>query len=248
MLIESNDEMGARVISLIYSHRLADIPTKSMKFLTFLLMWILTSVICLAINITRIIFWLYFQLDTDTGNIIIQAGTPAGIYTMDVIVSDGGAFPDVTSTTVVEVRDIPQEAVFSSGSIRFSGTTAEELISPVEGVSKLDDLKIILATAVGAKEENLDIFSVLNVPDTDMVDIRYAAHGSPFYPAVQLDLAALGVQDEVSFSNDFCVNFIDKTTHLYTLAYWWGGGLGGACPPPQKKKFNHGIQVICQWM
>ena len=145
-----------------------------------------------------------FQLESDTGDIIIEAGTPAGIYTMDVIVSDGGAFPDVTSTTIVEVRDIPQEAVFSSGSIRFSGTTAEELISPnAEGVSQLDELKTILATAVGANEENLDIFSVLNVPDTDMVDIRYAAHGSPYYPADQLDLAALGAQDEVSFSNVF---------------------------------------------
>ena len=66
-----------------------------------------------------------------------------------------------------------------------------------DGVSQLDRLKAILAAGVGVKEENLDIFSVLNVPDTDMVDIRYAAHGSSYYPAHQLDLAALSIKDAV---------------------------------------------------
>ena len=126
-------------------------------------------------------------------------GTPAGVYTMQVKVSDGGAFPDVISTVIVTVKEIPQEAVFSSGSIRFSGTTAEELIDPdAQGVSKLDSLKVILAEAVGAQLENFDIFSVLNVEGMERtVDIRYAAHGSPYYPADKLDLAALSVSDQV---------------------------------------------------
>eukprot|EP00057_Strongylocentrotus_purpuratus_P034310 XP_794702.3 PREDICTED: neural-cadherin [Strongylocentrotus purpuratus] len=141
-----------------------------------------------------------FQLDTDTGDIVMLEGTPAGIYTMQVMVSDGGMFPDVVSTVIVTVKDIPQEAVFSSGSIRFSGTTAEELIDPnAEGVSKLDSLKVILAEAAGAQLENFDIFSVLNVEGMERtVDIRYAAHGSPYYPADKLDLAALSVSDQIA--------------------------------------------------
>ncbi|XP_072169186.1 neural-cadherin-like [Diadema setosum] len=138
-----------------------------------------------------------FELDEQSGQIIMKEGTPDGVYTLKVIVSDGGEFPDQTSTVVVTVKEIPREAVFSSGSIRLSGTTAEALITPnEEGVTPLDTLKGILVGATGARPENLDIFSVINV-GPNLVDVRYAAHGSPYYPADQLDLAALGVLDEI---------------------------------------------------
>ncbi|XP_041454487.1 neural-cadherin isoform X3 [Lytechinus variegatus] len=141
----------------------------------------------------------FFQLDSDTGDITMAEGTPAGVYEMDIRVSDDGTYESVVSTVIVTVKDIPREAVFSSGSIRFSGTTAEELITPdSEGVSNLDRLKVILANAVGAQLANFDIFSVLNVVGMERtVDIRYAAHGSPYYPADQLDLAALSVSNEI---------------------------------------------------
>ncbi|XP_022110110.1 neural-cadherin-like isoform X2 [Acanthaster planci] len=149
----------------------------------------------------------YFRVDADSGEVTILAGTPADTYSFTVLVRDDGTFPDQTSTVNVEVRDIPEEAVRSSGSFRFQGVTAEDLVGlPVGGgQSKLDVLKGILADIVPAKSENIDIFSVINVPgETDQVDVRYSAHGSPYYPPEKLDGAALEnkkrIEDELGLT------------------------------------------------
>ncbi len=142
----------------------------------------------------------YFAVDGDTGQVTILAGTPGGKYEFDVLVSDGKTYPDQISTVIVDVRDLPEEAVRSSGSFRFQGVTAEELIqTPSDGSqSKIDILKEILAEIIPAKPENVDIFSIINVagqPNT--VDVRYSAHGSPYYPPEKMDGAALENRDKI---------------------------------------------------
>lgn len=122
----------------------------------------------------------------------IAAGTPAtdtgGPYTLNVLVSDGGKYDDVTSTIVITVKEVPREAVFKSGSLRLSGITPEEFITPMGGPSAMEKLLKLLSTITGAKEENIDIFTVLPVPDMEnTVDVRYSAHGSPYYSAERLN-------------------------------------------------------------
>ncbi|XP_071785719.1 neural-cadherin-like isoform X1 [Asterias amurensis] len=143
----------------------------------------------------------YFQVNEDTGQVTILAGTPGGLYEFDVIVKDTGEYADAESTVIVDVRDLPEEAVRSSGSFRFEGVTAEELIqTPADGsLSKIDILKGILAEIIPAKPENVDIFSIINVkgqPNT--VDVRYSAHGSPYYPPEKMDGAALENRDRIA--------------------------------------------------
>ncbi|XP_071824162.1 neural-cadherin-like isoform X3 [Apostichopus japonicus] len=134
----------------------------------------------------------YINVDVDTGLVEIAAGTPAtdtgGPYTLDVLVSDGGKYDDVTSTIVITVKEVPREAVFKSGSLRLSGITPEEFITPMGGPSAMEKLLKLLSTITGAKEENIDIFTVLPVPDMEnTVDVRYSAHGSPYYSAERLN-------------------------------------------------------------
>ncbi len=51
-----------------------------------------------------------------------------------------------------------------------------------------------------AKKENIDIFSVINVPGKERtIDVRYTAHGSPVYPASQMNAAALANMDRVRY-------------------------------------------------
>ncbi|XP_071958951.1 neural-cadherin-like [Antedon mediterranea] len=140
--------------------------------------------------------WLYFDLDTDTGFILIKEGTPDGIYEMQILVSDDGTFPDQTSTVTVTVRDIPEEAVYNSGSLRISGESAEEFIK--EPDSTYFVLRNTLAEILGADEDNVDIFSVINVDgETNVIDVRYSVHGSPYYKAERLDMAVRQNKEKV---------------------------------------------------
>lgn len=90
--------------------------------------------------------------------------------------------------------------MYSSGSIRFVDITAEEFISkpnPQEA-SKLEILHDLLVDILGAQKDNIDIFGVMNVPGKERtVDVRYSAHGSPYYPAEQMNGAVLANLDKV---------------------------------------------------
>lgn len=134
----------------------------------------------------------YINVDTERGLVEIAEGTPATDdgepYTLRVEVDDGGKYPTVTSVVKITIKEIPREAVFKSGSLRLSGVSPEEFISPRNGVSQLDKLTKLLSDITGAKEENIDVFTILPVEGNDQaVDVRYSAHGSPYYSADQLN-------------------------------------------------------------
>ena len=101
---------------------------------------------------------------------------------------------DADAKVDVHVKVIPEEAVRRSGSMRISGLTQEEFISAPSGagssapLSKKESLRKRLAEIVGAKEENVDLFTVFNNNQhNDTVDVRYSAHGSPYYDPVKLN-------------------------------------------------------------
>lgn len=67
-----------------------------------------------------ILFFSYFILNKRTGFLIIKENAPPGTYQFQVRVSDG-VWPDAVSTVTVHVRELRDEAIYSSGSLRLAG-------------------------------------------------------------------------------------------------------------------------------
>lgn len=55
-----------------------------------------------------------------------------------------------------------------------------------------------LAEKLGVPVENVDIFSVMDNKTMQYLDIRYAAHGSPWYPPSKIDGIVTQYKTEVS--------------------------------------------------
>lgn len=71
----------------------------------------------------------YFVLNKRTGFLIIKENTPTGSYQFLVRVSDR-VWPDVVSSITVHVRELRDEAIYSSGSLRLAGKNATTRTSP----------------------------------------------------------------------------------------------------------------------
>ena len=78
----------------------------------------------------------------------------------------------------------------------YADITAEEFISPpsdreisvTSGSSHYDTLRQQIALRLNVPVDNVDVFSVRDHPVLRRtVDVRYAAHGSPFYRPTRLD-------------------------------------------------------------
>lgn len=74
------------------------------------------------------------------------------------------------------------------------GVTAEEFIAAskpgLAAVEKTryDQLRELIASKLNIPVENVDIFTVLNHPKLSRtIDVRYSAHGSPYYRPARLD-------------------------------------------------------------
>ena len=69
--------------------------------------------------------------------------------------------------------------------------TAEEFVRTRSGRSSnslLEEFRALLARKLDTSVKNVDVFTVMNHPLlTRTVDVRYAAHGSPYYRPVKLD-------------------------------------------------------------
>ncbi|KAL3289462.1 hypothetical protein HHI36_022884 [Cryptolaemus montrouzieri] len=132
-----------------------------------------------------------FDLDpNDRGMIIMHKDTSAGRYSLEFSVTEVHP-PNILNNKVdakvdVLVKTIPQEAVQKSGSIRINGTTMEDLISRNDqNINKLDILQKNIAYFLNTSLENVDIFTVLQ--SGPYVDVRYSAHGSPYYAPDKLN-------------------------------------------------------------
>uniref|UniRef100_A0A8D0DKZ2 Neural-cadherin-like n=1 Tax=Salvator merianae TaxID=96440 RepID=A0A8D0DKZ2_SALMN len=129
----------------------------------------------------------YFILNDNSGLLSIKEGTPTGTYDLRVRVTDG-IWPDVISTVKVVVKEIKEEAAHNAGSIRIRDITAEDFIyQSSESESKYNQMKKLFSEIIPAQLENVHIFSVLNSPERQGVDIWFAIHGSPHYRAEKLN-------------------------------------------------------------
>lgn len=143
-----------------------------------------------------------FSLNSNNGMVTMLQGTPEGTYELFFTVTEESReVPrhSVTAKYVVTVKEIPEEAVDKSGSIRFYGTTAEEFLETprdqdpykIETLNKKEQLRGLL-TQLYYKQynttiENVDIFTVIPNENALMLDVRFSVHGSPYYEPERLN-------------------------------------------------------------
>ena len=166
-------------------------------------------------------------MNKETGELRMRGKIRGGDYHFSVIVYDRYWKREVQSTVTVKVREIGDDAIFNSGSIRLtgqshlnaeyvivpnnnadenlthftsmscvSGVTAEEFVDRPKigpgtndyGKSKYDLFREMIARKLQVSTKNVDIFTVRNHPSLERtVDIRFSAHGSPYYRPARLD-------------------------------------------------------------
>lgn len=132
----------------------------------------------------------------------MMEGTSEGNYTLKFLVTEEGIkIPKhtVEATVVVTVKDIPEEAVIKSGSIRLAQTSIEDFVEKENSVSKKDILQKHIAKILNTSVDNVDVFTVLTSPsNASLVDVRFSAHGSPYYSPEKLNALASDHRLEVS--------------------------------------------------
>uniref|UniRef100_A0A182XLI7 DE-cadherin n=1 Tax=Anopheles quadriannulatus TaxID=34691 RepID=A0A182XLI7_ANOQN len=136
----------------------------------------------------------FFDLNRDTGMITMLQGTRGGDYKLNFhVIEQSSHFPrhNVTAKVTVTVKEIPEEAVDKSGSIRFHNVTAEEFVSRTPGqlTTPKDRLQASIANTLNVSRENVDVFTVLKRDNDNgtFLDVRFSAHGSPYYAPERLN-------------------------------------------------------------
>ncbi|XP_012537254.1 DE-cadherin isoform X1 [Monomorium pharaonis] len=185
-----------------------------------------------------------FYLNTSTGMITLLSGTSNDTFVLKFIVTEKGQHipsHQVYAYVNVTVKELPEEAVERSGSIRFQGITPEEFVEPDEsGVSKKEIFQEKVATMLNTSVENVDVFTVLHSDhhkDKNWLDVRFSAHGSPYYASEKLntiiaqhskeieremkaDILLMNI-DECLFEklhcNNSCRNFLNVSTVPYAI-------------------------------
>ncbi|CAH1964482.1 unnamed protein product [Acanthoscelides obtectus] len=137
--------------------------------------------------------------DSNRGMIYMLPTTMNGTYVLNFEVTESH-LPEIETHTVaavvtITVKEIPEEAVIKSGSVRLRGITKEDFIAEqvwfinIGGPSKKDILQRHLSKIVNTSLENVDVFTVMTSPNmtNDFVDVRFSAHGSPYYAPENLE-------------------------------------------------------------
>ncbi|XP_040581523.1 DE-cadherin [Lepeophtheirus salmonis] len=133
-----------------------------------------------------------FDLNRHNGFITMRRGIPLpeekNHFTMKFLVEDpthGQTNEHAVSATVnVTIQKIPEEAVIKSGSMRIVGSPESFILPDENGVSKRDLLVEKLKDWLNATY--VDVFAVLPY-SRYYTDIRFSAHGSPYYPPERLE-------------------------------------------------------------
>jgi hypothetical protein len=152
-----------------------------------------------------------FELDYDTGMIRMRNIT-AGEYNLRFVVHDQKYSNEVQANVTVIVKELPEVAVYNSGSIRVAGITAEDFVrvwdwrTQQQHPSMYERFRNMLAKTLNVRSKSqIDIFSVvtrqLRPPVTD---IRFSVHGSPYYKPVFLDGTV--AMNKAAFENEVRIN------------------------------------------
>uniref|UniRef100_G3PMI9 Si:ch211-186j3.6 n=1 Tax=Gasterosteus aculeatus aculeatus TaxID=481459 RepID=G3PMI9_GASAC len=122
----------------------------------------------------------YFILNKRTGFLIIKENTPPDVYHFQVRVSDG-VWPDAVSSVTVHVRELRDDAIYNSGSLRLADITAREFIE-LRGKqrSRYELLLDFLSEMLSVPPDDVNIFSLMDVKER-MLDVRFAVRGGPSF-------------------------------------------------------------------
>ncbi|NWI22251.1 CADN protein, partial [Sula dactylatra] len=150
-----------------------------------------------------------FRLNQRTGSLMMVDNTPQGIYNLKVRVSDG-VCPDVISTVQIHVKELENEAIQNSATVRLSDVTAEEFIRRDEhGKTRHDKFKELLAKMLPAKLSDIIVFSVMNV-DGKQTDVRFAVcGGSAYYRPEKLHAEMAAFKNEIQSALQLNISQID---------------------------------------
>ena len=120
----------------------------------------------------------YFSVERTTGMIISRSNPPKGDHSFTVKVSDvNSSFSEVICTVFIKVKEVTAEAIQKSIALRLGDVSRKKFVTTV-----LPRFKESVAGILQTSEDNVDLFSVQKAPKTlDAIDIRFAAHGSPYY-------------------------------------------------------------------
>ncbi|CAH0562384.1 unnamed protein product [Brassicogethes aeneus] len=162
----------------------------------------------------------FYLSQTDHSMIIMKSTTSEGAYDLEFQVTETHE-PIISTHTVtgkvhVIVKALPKEAVQKSGSIRLNHTTIEGFIDKENGMkSKKDILQFEIARILNTSRENVDVFTVLN-SGKELVDVRFSAHGSPYYYPEKLNNIATSNQKdlETKLNVDFEMISINECVNI----------------------------------
>ncbi|XP_060644294.2 neural-cadherin-like [Anolis sagrei] len=121
-----------------------------------------------------------FKLNQRTGSLIMMDHAPQGTYEFKIRVSDG-IWPDVVATVEIHVREIENEAIRNSATLRLADMTAEEFLRKDKlEESKHDKFVDLVAEIFSVRPEDVAVFSVSDV-DGRQTDLRFAVQNGSFY-------------------------------------------------------------------
>ncbi|TRY62862.1 hypothetical protein TCAL_07709 [Tigriopus californicus] len=135
-----------------------------------------------------------FALDRNTGMITMRRGIrlqgEITTFEIDFAVEDPKhnqvGRSAVEAKVKVVIQKIPKEAVIKSGSIRIKGPPEDFIRPDANGYSKRDKFTTLMKRYLNAT--HFDVFTVLPAGKKDqMTDVRFAAHGSPYYKPERLE-------------------------------------------------------------
>ncbi|XP_018422727.1 PREDICTED: neural-cadherin-like [Nanorana parkeri] len=129
-----------------------------------------------------------FSLHDASGMLTIREGALPGTYKLRVRVTDG-VWPDVVSTVKVVLTDITEKEAHNAGAMRLHGITAEEFIAQKPNFgSKYEQMRDLLSDIIPCGQENVKLFSVLNVPVLhNTTDVWFTVSGPPYCQAEKLN-------------------------------------------------------------
>lgn len=135
-----------------------------------------------------------FHLDPSNGTIFMK-NVNEGSYSLRFSVTDKKFTQEVTANVTVIVKNLPEEAVYNSGSIRLAGITDEDFIriwdwkTQTQRSSKYELLRETLSRILKESTDNIDIFSVITHyhRGRPVTDVRFSAHGSPYHKSAFLN-------------------------------------------------------------
>ncbi|NXU48143.1 CADN protein, partial [Turnix velox] len=151
----------------------------------------------------------FFRLNQRTGSLMMVDNTPQGTYNLKVRVTDG-VCPDVVSTVQIHVKELENEAIQNSASVRLSDVSAEDFIRRDEhGKARHDKFKELLSKMLPAKLSDVIVFSVMNI-DGNQTDVRFAVRdGSAFYRPEKLHAEMAVFKNEIQSALQVNISQID---------------------------------------